>query len=70
MHSQITLLAPSADAMPVRLVLLIEGKDPNLADWVNGLLACQEAQGVLRSLNLHWILMLGAADRPANPGNN
>lgn len=36
-------MAPSADALPVRLVLLIEGNDPNLADWVNGLLACHEA---------------------------
>lgn len=34
-----------AGALPVRLVLLIGRDDPNLADWVNGWLANQEAQG-------------------------
>ena len=36
-HPQTTLLAPFAVALPVRLVLLIGDNDPNLADWVNGL---------------------------------
>jgi ABC-type amino acid transport substrate-binding protein len=69
-HPQTTLLAPFADALPVRLVLLIGGNDPNLADWVNGWLDGQEAQGGLRSLYAHWILMRGAADKPANPGQS
>ena len=62
-HPQTTLLAPFADALPVRLVLLIGGNDPNLADWVNGWLARHEAQGGLRSLYEHWILMRGGADK-------
>ena len=69
-HPQTTLLAPFADALPVRLVLLIGGNDPNLADWVNGWLAGQEAQGGLRSLYAHWILMRGGFDKPANPGQS
>lgn len=56
-HPTTTLLAPFADALPVRLVLLIGGADPDLADWVNGWLATQEAQGGLRRLYDHWILM-------------
>ncbi len=54
-----TLLAPFADALPVRLVLLIGGSDPDLADWVNGWIATQEAQGGVRRLYDHWILMRG-----------
>jgi len=69
-HPQTTLLAPFADALPVRLVLLIGGNDPNLADWVNGWLARHEAQGGLRSLYEHWILMRGGADKPATPGQS
>jgi hypothetical protein len=34
-----------AGALAVRLVLLIGGDGSNLADWVNGWLATQEAQG-------------------------
>lgn len=56
-HPTTTLLAPFADALPVRLVLLIGGDDQDLADWVNGWLATQEAQGGLRRLYDHWILM-------------
>lgn len=58
-HPSTTLLAAFADALPVRLVLLIGGNDSNLADWVNGWLATQEAQGGLRRLYEHWILMRG-----------
>jgi Na+/H+-dicarboxylate symporter/ABC-type amino acid transport substrate-binding protein len=67
-HPQTTLLAPFADALPVRLVLLIGGNDPNLADWVNGWLASQESQGGLRALYEHWILMRDAADKPSRAG--
>ena len=46
-----------------QLVLLIGGDGSNLADWVNGWLATQEAQGwaaaPLRALYEHWILMRG-----------
>jgi proton glutamate symport protein len=69
-HPQTTLLAPFADALPVRLVLLMGGNDPNLADWVNGWLAGQEAQGGFRSLYAHWILMRGGADKPVHPGQS
>jgi polar amino acid transport system substrate-binding protein len=69
-HPQTTLLAPFADALPVRLVLLIGGSDPNLADWVNGWLATQEAQGGLRPLFEHWILMRGGADKHSRPAHH
>jgi Na+/H+-dicarboxylate symporter/ABC-type amino acid transport substrate-binding protein len=65
-HPDTTLLAPFADALPVRLVLLIGGSDPNLADWVNGWIATQEAQGGVRRLYEHWILM-GGGDGARQP---
>lgn len=63
-HPHTTLLAPFADALPVRLVLLIGGSDPNLADWVNGWLAAEESQGGMERLYRHWILMREADSRP------
>ena len=60
-----------------QLVLLIGGDGSNLADWVNGWLATQEAQGwaaaPLRALYEHWILMRGDGQKssisaPLGPG--
>jgi len=60
-HPDTTLLVPFADALPVRLVLLIGGSDPDLRDWVNGWLAIHESQGGQRHLYDHWILMRTAS---------
>ena len=56
-HPDTTLLTPFARSLPVRLVLLIGGSDPDLYDWINGWLATQDSQGGLRRLYDHWILM-------------
>jgi dTDP-4-amino-4,6-dideoxygalactose transaminase len=55
------------DALQAAVLLV---KLPHLADWVNGWLARHEAQGGLRSLYDHWILMRGGADKPATPGQS
>lgn len=44
-HPDTTLLTPFARSLPVRLVLLIGGSDPDLYDWINGWLANEESQG-------------------------
>ena len=56
-HPDTTLLTPFARSLPVRLVLLIGGSDPDLYDWINGWLATQDSQGGLRRLYDHWVLM-------------
>ncbi len=52
-----TLLAPFGADLPLRLALLIGGSDQDLADFINSWIHSAEAQGELRQLYRHWILM-------------
>ena len=54
-----TLLAPFGSALPVRLGLLIGGSDQALGNYIDSWLNSPDAQGTLRDLYAHWILMRG-----------
>jgi hypothetical protein len=58
-----TLLAPFGSALPVRLGLLIGGSDQALGNYIDSWLNSPDAQGTLRDLYAHWILMRGQPGR-------
>jgi ABC-type amino acid transport substrate-binding protein/Na+/H+-dicarboxylate symporter len=69
-HPTTTLMAPFGSELPLRLGLLIGGKDLALESYINTWLNNQQSQGALQELYDHWILMRdlpgGALDSEAS----